>query len=158
MPKGSNVRKGERIGGRQKNTPNKRTTEALERERIAEQAKNEVDKAARQHIKLGKDILEDYVKAFAAIAAVYQNRVATKFAAGGEPTQAELDAFEKWGSLVAQHAKALADFQSPKFKAIAVVAPPPSPERPAPSASNVREINDQHAMARVYQQMIQKTA
>ncbi len=155
------AQKGERFGGRVKGTPNKTTTERIERERIARQAQQEVDKANLAKVKLGKDILEDYVGAFHNIAAVYQNRIATAYASGQEPKVSDIAAFKEWGGMVVSTAKNLADFQSPKFKAIAVIAPPPN-QPPPPSTDakgNVIEMTkDPIALARIYQQMIKKPA
>lgn len=158
MPRGDHVKKGMRYGGRQKGTPNKKTTERVEAERIARQAQAEVDKAAIAKVKLAKDVLEDYVGAFHNMAAYYQNRVAAAFAAGREPTAADIAAFEKWGTLTAQTAKNLAEFQSPKFKAIAIAAPPPSPNVPTADPAKVVDITDPVKLARVYQQLVKQPA
>lgn len=153
MPKGSNVQKGMRFGGRTKGTPNRRTVERLEAERIARQAQDEVNKAHIAKVKLAKDVLEDYMSAFHNVAAYYQNRIARAYAAGGEPSKADMSEFEKWGTLTAQTAKNLAEFQSPKFKAIAITAPPPSDVSVANDDARV-DRKDPIAMANFYKKAI----
>lgn len=159
---GKGAAPGERRGGRSKGTPNKTTLQRLEAERIAKQAQDEVNKANLAKVKLGKDILEDYVGAFHNVAAVFQNRIATDYAAGLEPKASDLAAFKQWGGMVVDTADRLAAFQSPKFKAIAIVAPPPS--HPAPPLmigkdGNVIDIpKDAVTLSRLYQQMIKKPA
>lgn len=149
---------GERRGGRVKGKANRVTEERLERERIARQAQTEVDKAYHAKVKLGKDVLEDYMMAFHGIAAHYQNQLANAVAGGKPPAAADLAAFKEWGTLVATTAKNLAEFQSPKFKAIAVMAPPPNPNQAPPKQidGKVIPLNDPVAIARVYQNMVRQ--
>jgi hypothetical protein len=159
MPRGDHVKKGMRYGGRQKGTPNRKTTEEIEKNRIAKQAQEEVNKAAIAKVKLGKDVLEDYVTAFHNLAAYYQNRIVKALSEAKPPDPKDLAEFEKWGGLVTQTAKSLADFQSPKFKAIAVMAPPPNPtatQQASGKGAKVIELNDPTALAKVYAQMVKK--
>lgn len=135
---------------------NKRTREALEKERIAQQAQDEVNKAARKNVKLAKDRLEDYVDAFHAIAAVYQNRIAAALQAGREPDPKDMAAFAKWGGHVVDAANKLADYQSPKFKSIQTMTPPPTPAAPAVDPDNVTKIDDPIAAARVYARLVKR--
>lgn len=152
MPRGENVKKGQRPGGRAAGTPNKRTTEALERERIAQQAQAEVDKAKAAKTKLGKDVLEEFMQLFAGMAASHQPWPVLM---GKNPSENE-GKFLTYAKLTVETARDLAAFQSPKFKAIAVFAPPPNPV-PAPTPDgNVVMIDDAVAMARVYQNMIKR--
>lgn len=154
--------KGTRYGGRNKGTPNKKTTEALERNRIARQAQEEVNKAAISKVKLAKDVLEDYVDAFHAMAARHQNKIAQAVGAGREPDAKDIAAFKEWGGLVVSTAAKLADFQSPKFKAIAITAPPPGPVPVTPAKDSEGKViemaKDPVALSRLYQQMIKKPA
>lgn len=151
-------KKGERPAGRSKGTPNRVTVEAAEIARIS----NEQAKA--RGVKLGKEMLEDYMMAFHNVAATYQNRIAQALQAqqaglnGSGPAQADIDAFKDWGGLVVSTAKELAKYQSPTFRAIAVVAPPPGSEKSAPviSADNVITIKDAQALSRVYQNMVRQ--
>lgn len=158
MPRGENIKKGERLGGRQKGTLNKKTVERLGAERVAFQAQQEVNKAALKNVKLGKDVLEDYTFAFAALAGFYQNQVVKALQASTEPTKADLAGFEKWGRLTAETAKSLADFQSPKFKAIAVMAPPPEipHQKPGEIDGKVVPLHDAVALARIYAQTMKQ--
>lgn len=159
MPKGDNNR-GKRFGGRKKGTPNKRNTEAIEKMRI------EAENAAHGHRdgrtvglkKLGKDMLEDYMLAFHGVAAPYQQRIVEAVRAGRSPSKDDLDGFKEWGLIVRDTAKALADFQSPKFKAIAVVADPTATRIPenAQSAKVITMQRDPASLARVYNRMIQQ--
>jgi hypothetical protein len=60
---------------------------------------------------------------------------------------------EDLGQFAVECAKALAPYQSPTFKAIAVMAPPP-PTPVAPEREDI-DLNDPVAIARVYQRRIQ---
>lgn len=145
---------GERRGGKQKGTPNRATTERLEQERIARQAQAEVNKAYASKVKLGKEVLEDYMMAFHAVAATYQNKIAASLQRQAEPGKEDLASFKEWGGMVVETARRLAEFQSPKFKAIAVVAPPPNAHAPKPIEGNVVPLNDPIAISRVYSNLI----
>lgn len=151
---------GERRGGRKAGTPNKKTIIAMEEQRLAEIAKTaERERVAKEraHIPLGKDVLEDYMQAFAGIAAIYQNKLLAEYQQTQTMTAATLNEFERWGSLTATTAKALADFQSPKFKAIMVSVPGDQNRQPEPKTidgAKVIEINDPVAVARVYTNMV----
>lgn len=145
--------KGEHRGGRKPGVPNRATIERQERQRLEEQAKRaeqSLSIAERAHIKLAKDVLEDYMMAFGSIAAVYQNRVAAQMGVRQEPKPDDLAGFEKWGGLTVTTARALADFQSPKFRALAVNIPPPEPVRRPGDDAKVIDIHDPNATARVY--------
>jgi hypothetical protein len=162
MPKGSNLR-GKKFGGRKKGTPNKRNSEAVERARIeVENALSEVDPRSNPvqvlKKKLAKDVLEEFMMLFAGMAAAHQPLPeGMPVPPGRKPDEAK---FQTYAKLTVDTAKALADFQSPKFRAIAVVAPPPEmlPTRPLLSKDNVVNINDPAAIARVYQQMVKRSA
>lgn len=159
--------KGGKATHSRKGVVNRRTFEAVEKARIeAENAAAAVRaaeagggvKGARTvalQKKLGKDVLEDYVGAFHQIAASYQNRIATAIGSGTAPVAADLAAFREWGGLVVKTAEALAGFQSPKFKAIAVsLAPTPDSPRVINGETNVVPIGDANAMARIYQRLV----
>lgn len=152
MPRGDHVKKGQRIGGRQRGTPNKRTTERLEAERIAQQAQAEVDKARQANTKLGKDVLEEFMKTFAGMAAHYQPLPdGMAVPAGRKPDEAK---FLTYARLAAETAAKLAEFQSPKFKAIQVMTPPPTPVAPTAKDGKVITIDDPVSLARVYSNMV----
>lgn len=146
MPKGSNIKKGMRPAGRRKGTPNKRTTELVER------AKLQTEEAQRRGEKLGVDVLKEFMLLFAGIAASHQPLPPGMQVPGRTTDEAK---FLTYARLTVDTAKALADFQSPKFRAIMVQAPAPiEPSRTVDG--NVTQINDPVAMARVYQQMVKR--
>jgi hypothetical protein len=97
MPKGGS-KPGERRGGRQRGTPNKTTMERLLR------AERETAVAQAEGRKLAKEVLDDFMVLFA----------------GSQPDEAK---FEKYARLAIATAADLAPYQSPTFKAIAVMAP-----------------------------------
>jgi hypothetical protein len=152
------VPKGTRFGGRAKGTMNKATRERLEAERIAEQARKEVDDAYNRNKKLGKDMLEQYMMAFHGIAAIHQNNIAQAVSAGQEIAPADLAGFKEWGKLVVDTADKLADYQSPRFKAIAVVAPPPSANGTELKRGddNIYRLDDPVMISKVYANLIRK--
>ena len=146
-------KKGERPGGRSKGTPNRVTVEAAEIARIS------TEQAKAKGIKLGKEMLEDYMMAFHNIAATYQNEIARAMMVPDAKMPAEAAArFREWGVLVVDVAKELAKYQSPTFRAIAVVAPQGGSEKGPPtiSADNVITIKDAQALSRVYQNMVRQ--
>lgn len=148
MPKGSNIKKGMRPGGRQKNTPNKATTER------AELARLQNEESRRRGIKLGKEVLEEFMLLFAGMAASHQPLPRGVVRPGHVERE---EKFLTYARLTVETAKALAEYQSPKFRAIMVTAPPPEP--PARTIDgNVTAINDPVALARVYQQMVKRVA
>lgn len=156
---------GERRGGRKKGTPNKATAE---RERRAlEELRG---KAQLLNRALAKDELDDLVPEVKELMQVVKGSVAhfqrAAFLGGtGLPGQsgyvaAAWDKLREWIILLkdVQVAAAVimaksADFQSPKYKAIAVMTPPPEMPR-EDHGGKVIEINDPQALARVYQRML----
>ncbi len=146
---GSHVKKGTRPGGRRGNTPNKRTTEAIERARL------DVENARGAGKKLGKEVLEEFMHLFAGMAAQYQPLPANVVIPGREPNE---DKFLTYAKLAVQTAKDLADFQSPKFRAIMVSAPTDQPGKTInPDGSNVTQLpSDAAALARVYTNMVRR--
>lgn len=155
--------KGYKTGGRAKGGRNKRTLEEAERARI------EVENAGRGHPngrvegtkRLAKDVLDEFMHLFAGMAAHYQpvsedppegvsvEKHKKRLAGVDEPK------FLIYAKLAVQTAEALADFQSPKFKAHHVVI---APEAPAPRQieGNVVQLNDPIALARIYNNMIKQ--
>ena len=108
------AQKGQRFGGRAKGVPNKAT---LQKALIAERTVADARMSGR---KLAKEILDDFMQLFAGMAAHYQPTPPDR---PQNPSQDE-PMFEKYGRLAVETAKALANYQSPTFRAI-VVAPPP---------------------------------
>lgn len=147
MPKGSNIKKGMRPAGRQKGTPNKTTTER------AELARLQNEESRRRGVKLGKDVLEEFMLLFGGIAASYQPLPVGAASPPGHVVDEEK--FLTYARLTVDTAKALAEFQSPKFRAIMVTAPAPDPP-PRVIDGNVTQLKDPVAMARVYQQMVKR--
>jgi len=149
-PKQGNTRKG---------VPNRRTFEAVEKARI------EAENAAAGHSgsgraeamkkKLGKDVLEEFMHLFAGMAAAHQPLPdGMAVPPGRKPDEVK---FLVYAKLTVDTAKALADFQSPKFKAIMVsAAPDQQPNQPMRTVGgdNVVPLNDPIAMARVYQRLV----
>lgn len=147
----SKGQKGVRDGGRSAGTPNKATTERVEQARVA------VEQAKGRGVKLGKEMLEDYMMAFHAVAAVFQNKIATSLQQSQPPAAADLAGFQEWGGLVVSTAKSLADFQSPRFRAIMVqAAPGENAPRDVTPGSNVVQLKDPVAMSRAYQQLVKR--
>lgn len=149
MPRGA--AKGERRGGRPKGMPNQKTIER------ALQAEADLTAAEVNGKKLGKDYLEQYTEAFHSIAAYYQNQIALAVQQGGVPPAAALAGFEKWGSLVVKAAREAAEFQSPKFRALAVAVAPGGMSGgvdPKVVDGTVVPLNDNVGASRVYRQIV----
>lgn len=141
-------------GGRKAGGMNRRSIQKIEEARIA----NAVTRG--QGKKLGKEVLEEFMHLFAGMAAQYQPLPeGMPIPPGRNPDE---EKFLGYAKLAVDTAKALADFQSPKFKAIAVVAPPPGAGDDLANpitrsqAGNIVRINDPAALARVYQKMIKQ--
>ncbi len=153
MPRGSNIKKGMRPGGRKAGTPNKRTLEAVEKARI------EVENARGANKRLAKEVLEDFMHLFASMAATYQ-----PLQPGMEPDEKrspDEEKFQIYAKLAVDTAKSLADFQSPKFRAIMVTAPAGGDDIGKPLVSkdgNVLTIDDPIAAARVYARIMKGAA
>lgn len=137
-------RGGHREGaGRKRGVPNKATLE-----RIIQTA-NEIEERKISGKKLAKEVLEDFMHLTAGMAAHYQP------APPGHPVNASADPQEFWRCMEAActFAKALAPFQSPTFKAIAVYVPPDNPN-PRPGGENVIDLTDSETITRVYRRRI----
>jgi len=153
MPKGSNIKKGMRPAGRAAGTPNKRTKEALEQNRIAQQMAADVRRGAepsRQVRKLAKEMLDDFMHTFAGMAATFQPLPdGMAVPAGRKPDE---NKFLTYSKLAIEAAKSLAPYQSPTYKAIQIVAPPgPGTDVPALPPGNDNILNDPQAIVRHYQ-------
>lgn len=150
MPKGSNIKKGMRPGGRKKGGLNKRTIEKVEEARIA------VENSRGAGKKLAKEVLEDFMHLFAGMAASYQPLPPGIVDARRQPDE---EKFQIYAKLAVDTAKALADFQSPKFRAIMVTAPTGDPEKPMVTRDgNLLTIDDPIAAARVYARIMKAGA
>jgi hypothetical protein len=108
--------------GRQRGVPNRRTVEAaLEAERAVTAART-----SQGIKKLGKEILDDFANLFAGMAAYYQP---APDGMPARPNQNE-NKFDKYAVLAVKTAEKLAEFQSPKFRALMITPPPEDPTMP----------------------------
>ena len=149
MPRGAS--KGERRGGRTAGVPNKATIQR------AIEAEAEMTAAEVNGKKLGKDYLEEWVSAFHNMAAFYQNKCALAFQGRGEPSAADKAELERWGKLVVSTARDLAEFQSPKFRAIAVAPAPAGGGINAKVVTgNVVPLDDNVGASRIYRSLIKQ--
>jgi hypothetical protein len=165
------VPKGQRFGGRGKGTPNKATTE---RERKAMQ---ELVERAHKDPKLLRPLPKDRVDDLLPLihdtmvacqhAAMKPDAKATAESQDGKPVFRGLPGmpgfdreqwalFKSWAEFYVEACARVADFYSPRFRAIAVAMPAAQIEQPT-RPDNVVEINDPIARARVYQRLIIST-
>jgi Na+-transporting methylmalonyl-CoA/oxaloacetate decarboxylase gamma subunit len=166
MPKGGS-KPGERRGGRKRGIPNKATIERLLRGKIAEQVAEEIgapgtavaialEKAASGR-RLAKDELEEVVPIIKGIVAHHQQQVTSQDPATGRlviTPQADLSDLKGWLQLFVDTCFKLADFQSPKFRAIVVAAAPQETNQGRGGADNVIPLNDPVGAARVYKRIV----
>lgn len=129
MPRGA--KPGERRGGGRK--PNQRNRATLQREQLAEHmkiAEAEIEEM-RAGKKMAKTVLEEFMVMFSGLAAAFQP---LGTGPSGTVTAADMEAwagskregaFERYAKLAMKTASDLADYQSPKFAAVHVAAPPP---------------------------------
>jgi hypothetical protein len=136
--------RGLKTGGRRAGTLNKATIERLEKARIAEQIVS-----GGKPEKLASDVLREFMELFADIARIHQPRPAAQ---GTNPQENE-GRFDKYARLAVECAKALAPYQSPTFKSIAVTAPPPGP-LPKTAEGDVIDINDPVALMKVWERRV----
>lgn len=110
------TQKGQRFGGRTKGTPNKAT---VERALIAQR---QIEEARAAGKKLGKEVLEEFMMTFAGMAATHQPLPPGTINTDPrrEPDQS---LFQTYARLAVETAGKLAEFQSPKFRAIVVGMP-----------------------------------
>lgn len=109
--------KGTHIGGRARGTPNKRIVEQrLQAERAAAEAK-------ASGKPLAKERLGEFLELFIGYARFYQPVLPQMLARGAKPNKNQDEAkFEKWSMHAIDAARELAKYQSPQFRAVAVVA------------------------------------
>lgn len=130
--------------GRKKGSPNKRTLERLEQERIDRVIEEEVAKKlgdsekARELVtavrsanrRLAKDILSEITGVFYGLAAMTQPvPVGQPIPLGRTPSEKQ---FEKWAKLAVDSAAKLAPYESPTFKAVAIIANTDISDGPGP--------------------------
>ena len=104
MPRGGS-KPGERRGGRQKGTPNRKT---IERQLITERML-EHPSAGVESGKLGREVLAQYMNTFDELAEQYRKADEAKF--------------RQYAELAVACAKALAPYQSPTYRAIVMTSP-----------------------------------
>jgi hypothetical protein len=135
-------------GGRPRGSRNKLTIEREEKARIAEQMLT-----GGKPEKLGKQVLHDFMELFAGMAAAYQPLPPGVVSAPGRtPDDAK---FEKYARLAVDTAAKLAEYQSPKLKAIAVVPPPLPPDPRMIDGEKVVALHDAEELSRIYQRRVQ---
>lgn len=139
-----------KAGGRKKGTPNKATLERAEKARL------QTAEAKKLGLKLGKEVLEEYMVLFSSMAQRHQPMAGVSMVKGKQPNEKK---FLTYAQLTVKTAAAVADFQSPKFKAIMVQSAPSGAEPQktiTQQGDNVLPLNDAVAMSRVYQQIIKR--
>jgi hypothetical protein len=135
--------RGRKSGGRRRGTPNKATTE---RALIAARTVADAKAAGK---KLAKEILEDFMLLFAGMAAHFQPAPPS---AAPNP-HADEDNFWKCSEAAIDCADKLAPYQSPTFKAVAVV-PPPAPSPVQLERGHITRLDDPVALAEVYRRLV----
>jgi hypothetical protein len=142
------VPKGTRIGGRTKGTLNKRTVQKLN------EASQHISEIKRQGRKRAVEVLDELMHTAVGAAASYQQRM---LAAGDKAAAGDIELFWLAMKCAGDFAKALAPFQSPTFKAIAVTVGPPDQAVPAAANDLGRVTTDDPAvLLRIYQQTIKQ--
>lgn len=144
---------GRRVGSGAPKGPRKATLKRIED--AATIAATEMAQAEVNGKKLAKDVLEDFMLLFAGMAAFYQPTApnAPQQNVNGSETK-----FLQYGELAITAAKALAPYQSPTFRAVAVSLTPDMTQPPKPGAGLVIDLNDPTVVARVYQRLVTATA
>ena len=158
---------GKKTGGRQKGSLNKTTLERLERARVIEQVAAEVGglgtvkatavalhKAMEGH-RLAKDELVEVIPVIKDIVAHYQRKsTAISKKTGLLVVKGDPSDFKEWLRLLVDTCFKLADFQSPKFRAIMVSAPGEQESMKTIDADNVIPLNDAVGASRVYRRIM----
>lgn len=142
---------GERRGGRAAGVPNRKTIENLAK------AERRFEEAKAVGEKLGIDVLRDFMKAFQDKAAYHQPIPdGVEIPRGRKPDE---PLFAKYGKLAIEAAGDLAQYETPKLRAILVAGGPMMPGAagsllPPPTLDAVANENDPGKLYRVYQQVI----
>jgi hypothetical protein len=112
-----------RYAGRAKGTKNKAT---IERELIAaEIAKRQMTRAQEHGRELAVEVLERFMKIFEGAARVHRPVTDEEVKAGKDPNpMGDWEKFRSWARDCVDCAKALAQYQSPRFSAIAIAPTP----------------------------------
>ena len=163
MPRGA--RPGERRGGRVKGVPNRTSIEKLEQARIAEQiaeavgapkrATSTVIKKVLGNHKLAKDELVEVIPIIKGVVAHFQRQAMRATPEGGLEIVGDLGDFKEWLKLFIDTSFKLADFQSPRFRAIVADVPAPAGHLTPGGPGKFVRTGDAKAAARAYQEYIQ---
>lgn len=141
---------GERRGGRQPGVPNRRTIERL----AAAEARVEQARASGQ--KLGIEVLREFMMAFAGQATIHQPLPRNVPVPDGREPDPEL--FVKYGKLATDVAAELAQYETPRLRAIIVggMSPEQTPQQQIapPTIDLVANENDPGNLFRVWQSTV----
>ena len=136
---------GTKRGGRARGQINNKTRDLLK------EAGKQVTEAKKLGRKSAIEVLDDLMHTAMGMAVKYQPP-----APGAEPIDSQK--FMEWIQIAGTFAKGLADFQSPKFRAIMVSAPTRGQDA-APTIDqqgNVLDIDDPKQLARAYASMVRR--
>jgi hypothetical protein len=163
MPRGA--RPGERRGGRIKGVPNKATIAALNKRKIIDQIAKQTGTSsavatavlskAAGYRKLAVEELEEVLPIIKSVVAYHQVKVMRAGPTGALEITGALDDFKEWLRLFIETCAKLAPYQSPTFKAIAVMEPQSSGKPPIPDTYGIERLDDPVAASRAYQQLMQ---
>lgn len=174
---------GERRGGRSKGTVNKKTalkrllvevlSEPDAQRLVGAIVKTEVKQPSSPAQRKAVEVLGEFMEAIRGVAARAQNELAQLYLAQPAALDAnspkELvaehkdwkkkvaaleDKFEKWAELTVMTSSKLAPFENPTFRAVMVSLPAGDQNTKPDNASNVIQIDDPVAAARVYRRIV----
>ena len=167
MPRGA--RPGERRGGRLKGSLNKTTREKLAKANIAEQIAEQIGtpgsatavalQKAMAGRKLAREEVEEIVPIIKGVVAHVQRQVMVQNATGAVEIAkgSDLGELKDWLRLFVDTCLKLAEFQSPKFRAVMVAAAAPGDSGASSSAADggkVINLDDAVGAARVYKRIV----
>lgn len=137
--------KGQKSGGRKPGALNKKTVEHLKT------AGKQISEAKKLGKPLAIEVLDNLMNTAMAMASKYQPPTSD------QPPR-DHDKFLQWIQTAGLFAKNLADFQSPKFKAVMVQTSSPVGESDMTidQEGKILEIDDPKKLARVYAQMVRR--
>jgi hypothetical protein len=154
MPRGGS-KPGERRGGRQKGTPNKFTASRAVVLPPTFAASKPLYLRAKDELAELVSVVKGHVGQFQ-LAAVGADGSGLPGQPGHDPVK--WDTFLKWMAFYRSVCDSAADFQDPRFKAIAIMAPPPSPPQTGDQRDNVVQITDPVGASRVYLNIVKGKA
>lgn len=137
--------KGVRLTGTRLGVPNKKTQQHIR------EAGKRVAEARKLGRKQAVDVLDDLMNTAMAMAAKYQP-------ATSDHLPRDDAKFLQWIQTAGLFAKNLAEFQTPKFRAVMIQTPPSlgDAEITIDQKGNILEIDDPKKLARVYAQMVRR--